>query len=105
MNTAKRIEELRKERGWTIYRLSIETGLAQQSIRGWLDPNKRSSPTVATIEILCDAFGITLVDFFTEETTSEIPPEIAKLYYNWSTLSIDEQQQLGKLIQKLINRK
>jgi transcriptional regulator with XRE-family HTH domain len=101
-NVAERIEELRKERGWTIYKLSNETGLTQQAIHSWYNTNKLSVPSVATIEILCESFGIALADFFVEKFTVEVTPQVKLLCDNWRMLSHDERKTVDTLIKKLV---
>ena len=59
-----RIERLREERGWTIYRLAEEACIAQSTL---FNMNTRKTlPSITTLSCLCDAFGITLSEFFSE---------------------------------------
>jgi transcriptional regulator with XRE-family HTH domain len=102
INVVKRIDDLRKERGWTVYKLSVETGLTQQAIHAW---NNKSVPSIATLEIICDAFGITMADFFTEKYTVEVTPQIKLLFDNWRTLTTEEQKLIDTLIKKLVCKK
>ena len=59
-----RIAELCEKRGYTKYRLSQLTDMSQTALANIL--NRRSVPTVVTLERICDAFDITLAQFFTE---------------------------------------
>ena len=60
-----RITELCEKRGYTKYRLSQLTEMSQTALGNIL--NKKSKPTVVTLERICDAFGITLAQFFAED--------------------------------------
>lgn len=65
MDVLKRIVELREERHWTEYRLAEEADMTQSTISAWY--RKNNLPSIPSLERLCDAFGITLSQFFLEE--------------------------------------
>ena len=100
-NVVKRIDKLRKERGWSIYRLATETGLSQQTIHAWYDPKRSTIPTVATIENLCDAFSISLSEFFAEGNLVEVTPQMEGLHKKWKALSGEEQALMEMLFKKI----
>ena len=62
MDILKRIVDLRKERNWTEYQLAEQSGLTQSTISSWY--RKNMLPTIPSLTKLCDAFGITLSQFF-----------------------------------------
>ena len=62
MTVLERILQLKKGRGWTEYRLSLESGIAQTTISSWF--RKNITPSVASLQRICDAFGITMSQFF-----------------------------------------
>lgn len=64
MDTLNRILELREERNWTEYKLAEKSGITQSTISTWY--RKNIQPTVPSIQKICDAFGITLSQFFLE---------------------------------------
>lgn len=61
---------LRKERGWTEYELAEKSGLTQSTISSWY--RKNMTPTIGSLEKICAAFGITLSQFFLEESSKTI---------------------------------
>lgn len=63
-NAQNRIRQLMNERGWTIYRLAQESGLSQTTISNIFKRNNQ--PSLPTVNAICDACGITLAQFFTE---------------------------------------
>ena len=105
VEVVKRIEELRILKGWSIYRLSMETGLTQQAIHAWYNPNKKTVPSIATLETICESFGISMAEFFTEKYTVEMTPQIKTIYDNWCALPNEERQLIDSLVKKLINHK
>lgn len=71
MDIVQRIDELRKARGWTVNYLAMEAMITQSTLNNIF--SRRSEPKIFTLRALCDAFGITLSEFFaeTEEYKSE----------------------------------
>ena len=65
MNVLDKISELRRQRGWSEYQLSLKSGLTQSTISSWY--RKNTLPTIPSLEKICDAFGISLSQFFMEE--------------------------------------
>ena len=72
---AARIEELCKERDITINGLSYISGVSNSTIKGIFYKRSRN-PGVATIKKLCDAFGVTLAQFFDTEAFNAMEQEI-----------------------------
>ena len=60
-----RIAELCRKRGYTKYRLAQLTGITQTALGNML--NQKSMPTMANLEKICDAFEITIAQFFSED--------------------------------------
>lgn len=69
MDVLERIEELRKEKGWSINYLAMESGLTQSTLNNLYSRN--SEPKISTLRAICSAFGITLADFFKEEESED----------------------------------
>lgn len=60
-----RIKELCASRSWTYYRLAKEAGIPYSSLSTML--HKTYVLTVPSLMKICDGFGITLAQFFSEE--------------------------------------
>lgn len=95
-----RIAELCEKRGYTKYRLSQLTEMSQTALANIL--NKKSVPTVVTLERICDAFGITLAQFFTDNAgrldLTEDQNEILEI---WDGLETKEKEILLSFIRSL----
>ena len=89
MDTQKRIRELMEERGWTDYRLAKEANLSHSTVTNMF--NRNNAPTLPTLEAVCQAFGITLAQFFANEDEITPTEEQQTLFAKWSTLT--EQQK------------
>ena len=70
-----RLLELLGERGMSIHRLAMESAVAPSSIKNILY-GKSKNPGIVTIKMLCDGFGISLVEFFDTAAFAELEQEI-----------------------------
>lgn len=64
MDILNKITQLRLERNWTEYQLAEKSGLTQSTISSWY--RKHMLPSIPSLSKICDAFGITLSQFFLE---------------------------------------
>ena len=69
MEVLEKIERLRKEKGWSINYLAMESGLTQSTLNNLYSWN--TEPKISTLRAICGAFGITLSDFFKEEENED----------------------------------
>lgn len=91
------ITEYREERGWTEYQLAERAGLPQSTISSWY--RKNMVPTVASLEKICHAFGITLSQLFAEnEEAVTLTDSQRMLLQRWSKLSKEQQKAIFNLI-------
>ena len=102
MNTHDRLRKLMKEREWTEYRLSKECGLSESTLANIFRRN--TVPSITTLETICDAFGITLSQFFAEGEMVELTPELKVLFENWVSLTEDQKEAALHMIQALNNK-
>lgn len=96
MDAKARIRELMAERNWSEYRLAIASGLSQSTVANIF--NRNTTPSVATLESICEGFGITLAQFFAEGDMVELTEEQREMFSAWSSLSKDQKDVLNQLI-------
>ena len=60
-----RVRELCNKRGWTTYRLALESGIGQTTLSNLFKRN--NIPTIPTLERICAGFGISLSQFFADD--------------------------------------
>lgn len=89
MDTHTRLHQLLEERGWTEYKLSKECGLAQSTIGNIFRRN--TVPSVATLETICNGFGITMSQFFAEGEMVELSPDLKELFECWVCLTPNQK--------------
>ena len=70
-----RILQLLGEKRMSIHKLATESAVAPSSIKNILYGKSRN-PGIVTIKMLCDGFGITVLDFFDTEIFRELEQEI-----------------------------
>ena len=90
-----------RERSWTYYRLAKEADIPYSTLNNMV--NRTNIPTIPTLQKLCDAFGITLADFFLDEPDAlqltEGQQEIITLYNN---LSLEKKKILKAYMKGLL---
>ncbi len=91
MDVLNRLRILLEERGWSEYRLAQVAGLNQSTITNIYRRN--TVPTIATLEAICHAFGITLSQFFAESESDlvEVTPELKELLDAWVPLTQEQR--------------
>ncbi|MEE1086691.1 MAG: helix-turn-helix transcriptional regulator [Schaedlerella sp.] len=65
-----KITQLRLERNWTEYQLAEKSGLTQSTISSWY--RKNMIPSIPSLAKICDAFGITISQFFLEDNNNAV---------------------------------
>lgn len=70
-----RILQLLGEKKMSIHKLAMESAVAPSSIKNILY-GKSQNPGIVTIKMLCDGFGITLIEFFDTKEFAELEQEI-----------------------------
>jgi transcriptional regulator with XRE-family HTH domain len=68
MDILNNITKLREERHWTEYQLAERSGLTQSTISSWY--RKNMLPSITSLSKICDAFGITISQFFFDDDDS-----------------------------------
>lgn len=95
MNVAQRLIYLREKRGITTNKLANLAGISQSHLRE-IELGQRN-PTVETLSFFCDALGVSLEEFFSED--NEINPFLKSAV---KRLSDDQQVALADFINKIL---
>lgn len=88
-------------RAWMDY-LSISAGicLSQTTISNIFKRNNQ--PSLPTVNAICDACGITLAQFFTENDTANSPNAKSELDNSVATLNEDQREALAAFIKTIV---
>ena len=97
MDPNVKLRQLLDQRGWSEYRLAKEAGLAESTI---INIFKRNTvPSIPTLEMICGAFGLTLAQFFAEDTMIETSDDFRALFDAWKYLTPTQKQAVIALLQ------
>lgn len=99
MDINKKIERMRFQRGWSMYELAQEAGITQSTLTSMI--KRGNPPKIDTLESICQAFGITLAQFFMEDEHLEALSKNEKeLLASFRKLPEAKQQALIDLLGK-----
>lgn len=96
MDVNQKIKQLAKLRGWTEYRLVKESGLAASTIANIYHRN--TIPSIPTLEVLCNTFGITLSQFFSEDNRVSLSKDQSLLLERWAAITPTQRTILLDLL-------
>ena len=95
MSILEKIDMLRRERGWSINNLAMEAMLTQSTVNNLY--TRGTEPKISTLRAICGAFGITLAEFFSEDTD----PIDDELKRRVDSLSADQKEALLVLLRSI----
>ena len=102
MDTNERLRRLLDESGWSEYKLAKNCGLSQSTLANIFKRN--TVPSISTLESICNGFGITLAQFFSDGEMVELTPELKELFQHWLILT-EEEKDAVLMIMRLLNKK
>lgn len=98
-----KIEQLCEKKNISRYRLAQKSGIAQSSISTLL--NRKSIPTIQTLEKICDGLDITLAQFFTEdEEYPDLTSDQKQLLSDWNAMDDHQKELVKAYIQGIIRK-
>lgn len=102
MDILGKITEMRLEKGWTEYELAERADLTQSTISSWY--RKNLIPSIPSLEHICNAFGITLSQFFLDcDCFSEkISQEQIEILKRWNRMTKEQQRKLAVFLDAII---
>lgn len=103
MDFYRKIDNMRVARGWSFYKLSQESGLSQQTFTQWMAG--KTIPTIPALKSVCNAYGITLAEFFAEDDLIVATPEVKELFNNWQVLTKEEKASVMAIVKNYIKKK
>lgn len=101
MDILNKITEMRLEKGWTEYELAERSELTQSTISSWY--RKKLIPSISSLEHICNAFGISLSQFFNENTdnSNSLTEGQKNILQRWNKLTKDQQSKLADFLDSL----
>ena len=102
MDVGTRLLNLLRDRGWSIYTLSKKSNVAWNTIKNIT--SERSDPTITTLELLCNGFGITLVQFF-DEGKKNLTAEQQYVLNRWDTITPKQKKVISEMLDIMLTKK
>lgn len=101
INVLDRITKLREQKNWSEYQLAEQSGLTQSTISSWY--RKNLLPTLPSLERICLAFGITMSQFFEEDSSETviINPKQRQILENIEKLTYEQFNALNLFLETL----
>lgn len=101
MDVLEKITKYRLERNWTEYQLAEKSNLPQSTISSWY--RKNQIPTIPSLKKICEAFNITLSQFFSDNTleTFKLTENQASLIHEWNRLTEEQRKAVLNLIKTM----
>ena len=102
MDVKKRLQAIVEAKGWTLYRLAKESGVAWSTVRNMFQ--RDTMPTTPTLEALCNSLGIGMEELFFDEERAILSDEHRSLLSQWDMLSQKNKEIVLALIHSLNNQ-
>ena len=97
MDVLGKIKKLKDERGWSNYRLAKEAHISEGSLNNLFRLNNQ--PTIPTLEAICKGLGISLSQFFADESEAVFLNDEQRNMLNlWNTLNKEQKSALLELL-------
>ena len=98
MDILEKIDKLRIEKGWTLYKLAEESMITQSTLSNMFI--RKTQPSIATLTNICNGLNISLSEFFADNT---LPTTIEEkiLIENYRLLSPKNKKVVKNLIKDL----
>lgn len=86
----ERIEELCDKEGWSHYVLAKRSGISQSTISNMF--SRTNQPTFITVAKICDAFGITMAQFFNSKKHLDLTEEQEDILRMFDTMPSQKRE-------------
>lgn len=100
MDTLQKIRELMDQHGWTEYKLAKEAELPLSTVTNMF--RRQTAPTLPTLDVICQAFGLSLSQFFAQDGRwVELTEEQYQMFQQWAMLSKSQKELIDELISNM----
>lgn len=104
MDVKQRIDSLRIKRGWSLSRLATEIGVSDTTVYSWFN-EQNYQPSRKTIEEVCDVFGITLAEFYSEIDMDKISSKEIVLLEAFKNVPDEQKDQIIEIVKIFAKKK
>lgn len=97
----ERIDELCDKEGWSHYILAKRSGISQSTISNMF--SRTNQPTFTTVNRICDAFGITMAQFFDSKQHLDLNAEQEEILRMFDAMPAQKRELVKAFMSGLIN--
>lgn len=97
----ERIDELCDKEGWSHYILAKRSGISQSTISNMF--SRTNQPTFTTVNRICDAFGITMAQFFDSGQHLDLNAEQEEILRMFDAMPAQKRELVKAFMNGLIN--
>ncbi len=102
MDILQRIDKLRIEKGWSMYKLAEESNLPTSTIINMF--SRKSLPSIQTLMLICDGLKISVSKFFAETKEDKLETLDNELLESFHLLKDNEKEAVILFIKKITER-
>lgn len=103
MNIQNRIKELLEKKGWSLYKLSKETGIHKTTVYDWFN-DKHFTPDRNSIEVICATLDISLSQFYCGIDFADLNEEQIHLLELFAKIPDDKKNIVFELMKTLSDK-
>ena len=100
MDVLEKITKLKNERGWSFYKLAKQANIPQSTLSNLF--SRENSPNMATLTSICNAFGMSLAQFFADTPDSTLTEEQKKILKKWVLLNESQKEKVTIYLKGLL---
>ena len=102
MDVIQKLNKLRLERDMSVYRLAELSGINQSTLANTF--SRGTVPSIKHLELICQALGVTLAQFFTEdEEPMRLTPQEEKLVNYYRRLPTVVKDSVDNIVNNTFN--
>lgn len=102
MDIRVRIDNLRKERGWTRMDLAREVGISYTAIKNWYN-EKDHMPSLRVIDEICITFNISKAQLFADTSTDSLREDQIALLEIYENLSDKQRKSVIEIMKNILS--
>lgn len=102
MDVNDRIKQLMDERGWSYYRLAVNSGLSDSTIANIV--RRGATPSITTLEAICKGLSISMGQFFSDGQEVHLTDDLKELFAAWVFLTQEQKTLLLQFLKTFSQR-
>ena len=103
MNVKDRIDHLRLNKGWSLNALAEKIGVSSNTVYSWFN-NQKYNPSRKSIEKICEAFEMSLTEFYAEIDSQNLSTQEMLLLDTFRRVPDSLKDKMLKIISLFTNK-